>query len=316
MKGIISIIVSAVIIIAILFLTGALYVVNETEQIVITQFGRPIGKPVVNAGLHFKVPFIQQVNRFEKRILEWDGEANQIPTKDKKYIFVDTTARWKITDALKFMQSVNNETGAHARLDDILDSSTKNVITNHGLVEAVRDSNRILETDVEYIEGGSDITEQLEKITIGREGLTREILEEAQKIVPQYGITLIDVRIKRINYIDSVQMKVYERMISERKRAAEQYRSEGQGKKAEIEGRIEKEMDQITSEAYKVAEEIKGNADAQAITIYAQAYNKDPEFYSFLKTLDTYKRTVDGQTTIIMSTDGEYFKYLKDIKEV
>lgn len=313
MKGIIAIVLAVIIIGGLLILSGAMYVVNETEQIVITQFGRPIGKPVVDAGLHFKMPFIQQINRFDKRILEWDGEANQIPTKDKKYIFVDTTARWQITDALKFMQSVNNETGAHARLDDIIDSSTKNVITNHSLVEAVRNSNRILDTDVEYIEGGSDVDEKLDKIAIGREGLTREILEEAQTIAPQYGITLIDVRIKRINYIASVQIKVFERMISERKRAAEQYRSEGQGKKAEIEGRIEKELDQITSEAYKVAEVLKGNADAQAIKIYADAYNKDPEFYSFIKTLDTYKITMNKDTTLIMSMDGEYFKYLKEI---
>jgi membrane protease subunit HflC len=293
--------------------SGALYIVDETQQVVITQFGQPIGKPVTSAGLRFKMPLIQQANYFEKRILEWDGSPNQIPTKDKKYIWVDTTARWRIADALKFLQSVGNETGAHARLDDIVDSAARDSITRQNLVEAVRDTNRILieSSEDETKETTRQAGEELEKINLGRELLTRGILEEAKSSMEQFGIELIDVRIKKINYVSEVQKKVYDRMISERKRAAEQYRSEGQGKKAEIEGTMAKELNQIDSEAYKVAEEIKGKADAEATDIYADAYNKDPDFYSFLKTLETYENTVDDKTTVILTTDAEYFRYLK-----
>ena len=245
---------------------------------VITQFGEPIGRPVTKAGLHFKVPFVQHGNYFEKRVLEWDGNPNQIPTKDKRYIWVDTTARWKIVDALRFLQSVTNEVGAHARLDDIIDSATRNYITRHNLVEIVRDTNRIMDerlTKTEEESSTDQIAGEIEKIEFGRELLTRGIIKGASKIVPQYGIELIDVRLKRINYVAEVQKKVFERMISERKRAAEQYRSEGQGRKAGIEGQMEKDLNEISSEAYKVAEEIKGNADAEATDIYADAYNKD-----------------------------------------
>lgn len=305
-----------VVLVALFFASGALYIIDETKQVVVTQFGKPIGRPIKEAGLHFKIPIIRQANYFEKRILQWDGDPNQIPTKDKRYIWVDTTARWRISDPLKFLQSVSNEIGAQARLDDIVDSATRDSITNHNLVEVVRDTNRLLE---ETEAGRADeemgqAVEELEKIVTGREKLTRSILKEASKIVPQYGIELIDVRIKRINYVRDVQIKVFERMISERKRAAERYRSEGQGKRAEIEGQIGKELHQIRSEAYKVAEEIKGKADAEAIKIYADAYNRDPEFYGFVKTLDTYRNTIDKSTTIILSTDSEYFEYLKDIK--
>jgi len=309
-----QIIIIPVILVVLLFATGALYIVSETQQVVITQFGEPIGKPVTKAGLHFKIPLIRQANYFEKRILEWDGDPNQIPTKDKRYIWVDTTARWRISDPLKFLQSVTSETGAHARLDDIVDSATRDFITNHNLVEAARNSNRLLtESDANVIEGVTRSDERLEEIGVGRELLTRGILQEASKIVPQYGIELIDVRIKRINYVKDVQVKVFERMISERRRAAERYRSEGQGKKAEIEGQMIKELNQIQSEAYKVAEEIKGKADAEAINIYADAYNSDPEFYSFIKTLDTYRNTIDKSSTIVLGTDSEYFEYFKNV---
>ena len=289
MKQLISVLTAAAVIIALLAVSGALYTIDETQQVVITQFGQPIGEPITQAGLHFKIPFIRQANYFEKRILEWDGNPNQIPTKDKKYIWVDTTARWKIVDALKFLQSVSNEMGGHARLDDIIDSATRDAITSHNLVEAVRDTNRIIQEREEIEEHEGQAEEEIEEIFLGRDVLTRSILEEASKIVPQYGIELIDVRVKRINYVSEVQEKVFERMISERKRAAEKYRSEGQGKKAEIEGKMAKELNQIRSEAYRVAEEIKGKADAEATNIYADAYNRGPEFYSFLKTLETYK---------------------------
>ena len=314
MKKVLSIITVAVVIIAFLVISGAVYTIDETQQVVITQFGEPIGKPLTDAGLHFKMPLIQHANYFEKRILEWDGNPNQIPTKDKRYIWVDTTARWKIVDALKFLQSVTSENGAHARLDDIIDSATRDYITSSNLVEAVRDSNRIVEgRSVEKDAESSDqIAAEIEKIEVGRDAITRGILQEAAKIVPQYGIEIIDVRIKRINYVAEVQRKVYERMISERKRAAEQYRSEGQGKKAEIEGQMTKELNQITSEAYKVAEEIEGKGDAEATRIYADAYNKDPEFYAFLNTLNTYKNTIDKDTTVILTTDSEYLTYLEN----
>jgi membrane protease subunit HflC len=311
-KKIIPTIIAVAIAVVFLVVSGALYIIDETQQVVITQFGKPIGNPLTNAGLHFKMPFIHQANYFEKRILEWDGNPNQIPTKDKKYIWVDTTARWRIVDALKFLQSVGTETQAHARLDDIVDSATRDFITSHDLVELVRNTNRLLEqksqmTDEDFGFGGGE----LERIEVGRDALTRGILQEASKIMPQYGIKLIDVRIKRINYVKEVRKKVYERMISERKRAAERYRSEGQGRKAEIEGQVAKELNQIRSEAYRTAEEIKGKADAEATRIYADAYNRDPALYAFLKTLETYRTTLDENTTVILTTDGEYFEYLK-----
>ena len=230
---ILGIIIAVLVLVGAAFLTGALYIVDETKQVVITQFGKPVGEPVTSAGLHVKAPLIQEAHYFEKRLLDWDGDPNQIPTKDKKYIWVDTTARWKIVDPLEFLQSVGNEIGAHSRLDDIINSATRDAITSHLLVEAVRDSNRILETKAE----GEDVIvtdEALERIDVGRQQLTREILDKAKVLAPQYGIDVIDVRIKRINYVEDVRKKVYDRMIAERKRAAERYRSEGQGKSAEI----------------------------------------------------------------------------------
>ncbi|MBD3426125.1 MAG: protease modulator HflC [Candidatus Omnitrophica bacterium] len=314
MKKAANIIMGVAILAAIAFLTGTVYVVDETQQVVITQFGRPVGEPVTRAGLHFKVPFIQIAHSFDKRLLNWDGDPNQIPTRDKKYIWVDTTARWKIKNALMFLQSVGTERGAHGRLDDIINSATRDVITSHPLVETIRDSNRILDTETP-----AEITaiaeEALERITMGRTALENDILKRAQELMPQYGIELVDVRIKRLNYVEEVRQKVYERMISERKRAAEQYRSEGMGKSAEIRGQKEKELKRISSEAYKTAQGIRGKADAEAIKIYADSYSKDPGFYSFLKTLETYNNTVDGNTTVILSTEGDYYKYLKRMGE-
>jgi len=313
MRTIINIVVAAAVLAVAGFITGAVYVVPETEQVVITQFGKPVGNPVTEAGLHFKLPFIQHAHYFEKRLLEWDGDPNQIPTRDKKYIWVDTTARWKIVNALKFLESVGSERGAHARLDDIINSATRDVITSHPLVDTIRDSNRILDT--QKAEDIAAIAEEaMERIKAGRHELEKEILERAEEIAPQYGIELVDVRIKRISYVEGVRAKVYERMISERKRAAEQYRSEGRGKSAEIQGQMEKELKRITSEAYKTAQGIRGKADAGAVAIYAESYNNDPDFYAFLKTLETYGGTVDSNTTIILSTDGDYYKYLKSMK--
>ncbi|MDP8211988.1 MAG: protease modulator HflC [Candidatus Zapsychrus exili] len=295
----------------VLAFSGIFYTVDETQQVVVTQFGEPIGDPISDSGLHFKIPITQKANYFDKRILQWDGEPNQIPTRDKRYIWVDTMARWRIVDALKFMQSVRTENSAHARLDDVIDAATRDVISGHNLSEAVRSTNRLLELSKDLGSEDFQIDEMsLEHLKVGRDGLNKEILRKASEIAPNYGIELIDVKIKRINYVREVRDKVYDRMISERRRAAEKYRSEGQGKKAEIEGKMAKELEQIRSDAYKEAEEVKGVADAEAIKIYAEAYNKDPEFYSFVKTLESYEKTLGEDTTLILSTDNEFFKRL------
>jgi len=303
------IVIAVVVIIGLIILSGSLYSINEGWQVVITQFGEPIGKPITQAGLYLKKPFIQKVNYFEKRLLTWDGSPTQIPTQDKKYIWVDTTARWKIVDALKFLQSVGNERTALARLDDIIDSVTRDQITSHLLYEIVRDSNREFTTTELGIQAG----EEMGEVKFGRNQITRLILEDAAKITPRYGMELVDVRIKRLNYVEQVREKVYARMISERKRVAAQYRSEGEGKKAEIEGTQEKELKKITSQAYRRAQEIKGKADAEATKIYAQAYSQDLEFYSFSKTLETYREALDKETTLVFTSEADFFKYLKSI---
>ncbi|MBN2103267.1 protease modulator HflC [bacterium] len=300
---------------ALILLGSTLYTIDETEQVIILQFGKPVGDPVKKAGLHVKLPFIQNVTRFDKRILEWDGDENQIPTSDKKYIWVDTFARWRIVDPLKFYQSVNNERNAQSRLDDIIDSATRNYVSENLLIEAVRNSNRELQITVEEAEGFGleSVVQQIEK---GRKQITKLILQKAAETMPQYGIELLDMRIKRINYIEEVRQKVYERMISERKRIAEKFRSEGEGRKAEIDGEREKELQRITSEAYRKAQVIKGKADAEATRTYARAFNKGPEFYAFLKTLETYKSTLNNNNaTLILNTDSDFLKYLKSIKK-
>mgnify|MGYP000742914572 FL=1 len=317
MKGLLKIITGVFVILVIVviaaFMSGVVYIVDETKQVVITQFGEPIGEPITDAGLHFKMPFIQQAHYFEKRLLEWDGDPNEIPTKDKKYIWVDTFARWRIINALSFLESVGNEISAHARLDDIINSATRDVITSHLLVEAIRDSNRILDT--EEVEIDISLAEEaLERIEVGRSTLENLILVKASKLAPQYGIELVDVRIKRVNYVEDVRNKVYDRMIAERKRAAERYRSEGQGKSAEIHGQLAKEMKLITSEAYRQAQSIKGKADAEVTNIYAQAFGQDPDFYSFVRTMETYRNTIDENSSIILTTDSDYYKYLKQLK--
>ncbi|HEX9652631.1 MAG TPA: protease modulator HflC, partial [bacterium] len=285
------------------------------EQIIILQFGKPVGALIKEAGLHFKVPFIQSVVRFEKRVLEWDGDENQIPTSDKKYIWVDTFGRWRIVDPLKYYQAVRgDERAAQSRLDDIIDSATRNFISENLLIEAVRNTNRELKTTVEE-EGGFELEGIDQKIAKGRDQITKLILQKAAQAMPEFGIELLDVRIKRINYIEEVRQKVYERMISERKRIAEKSRSEGQGRKAEIEGEREKEFQIITSEAYRKAQEIKGKADAEATRIYAESLGKDPDFYSFIQTLESYKSTFTTNTTLLLNTDSEYLKYLKSLSK-
>jgi membrane protease subunit HflC len=305
----IYVIIGILVFLAIILVSSGLYSVYMSEQVIITRFGKPVGEPVKDPGLHWKRPFVEKANRFEKRILEWDGDPNQIPTLDKKFIWVDSYARWRIADPLKFFQSVKNETGAQARLDDIIDSATRDSITTYVLLEVVRNSNR----EMAMAEAELELVADIQSIDWGREIITRKILEEASEKTPQYGIELVDVRIKRINYVEEVRTKVYERMISERTRIAEKYRSEGQGKKAEIEGQMEKELQRITSEAYRTAQEIIGDADAEATRIYAAAFNKDPEFYSFLRTLETYRETLDENSWLLLTTDSDYLKYLKSI---
>ena len=298
--------------ILIIILANGFYTVDETEQVIITQFGKPIGKAITGSGLYWKIPFIQSINSFDKRILAWDGDPNQIPTKDKKYIWVDLTARWKITDPLKFLQSVENENGAHGRLDDIVDAVTRDFVSNNMLIELVRNSNEPLTGFDE--EMSRDTLIFTEKIEFGRENISSQILMQAGKLVLQFGIELVDVKIKRINYIEEVRRKVYERMVSERTRIAGKYRSEGKGQMAEIEGKRDRELKVVQSQAYQMAQEIRGKADAKATRIYASAYNNDPEFYSFLKTLDTYKTTLDSNTTLLLTTKAEYLQCLKGVK--
>ncbi len=295
-------------------LMGSLFVVDETEQAIVLQFGKPVGEPITSAGLNFKIPFIQDVRKFDKRVLEWDGDENQIPTSDKKYIHVDTFGRWRIIDALKFLQSVRgDELLAQSRLDDIIDSATRNFISENLLLEAVRNSNREMLTTIE--EQGSIGTQRIVlEIEKGREQITQSILEKAAVAMPEFGIELLDVRIKRINYIEEVREKVYERMISERKRIAEKSRSEGQGRKAEIDGEREKEFQRISSEAYREAQKIKGQGDAEATSIYANSFGRDPSFYSFIQTLESYKSTMKSNSTLILNTDSEYLKFLKKIR--
>ncbi len=301
-----------ILIFVLIILSGSLYVVTETTQVIITRFGEPVGGTIDSPGLHVKIPFIEKANFFEKRWLEWDGDANQIPTKDKKFIWIDTYARWRIADPLMFFQRVRDERGALTRIDDIVDGETRNAIANYLLIEIVRSSNRDFEVseELDFLDNAVDTL----IIRTGRQKIEKTILEKSSSITPEFGVELKDVRIKRINYVSEVQQKVFDRMIAERQRIASKYRSEGDGKSAEIRGQKERELKRIQSEAYRTAQEIMGKADAEATKIYASAYNLNPEFYAFLKTLDTYKQTIDSNTTMIMSTDSEYLKYLNKVK--
>jgi membrane protease subunit HflC len=299
-------------IVVVLVLAGAFYELNEAEQAIITQFGKPVGDPVAEPGLHFKLPFIQKVNVFDKRFLEWDGEANQLPTRDKRFIWVDTYARWRITDPLLFFQRLRDENGAQTRLDDILDGETRNAIANHDLLEVVRTSNREPELDETLPEAEAST---LEPINYGREAIRREILTNAQARTSDLGIEILDVRLKRINYIQDVRQEVYNRMISERQRIAARFRSEGDGEASRILGEMERELKQIESTAYRQAEEIRGEADAQATAIYAGAYDRSTDsrrFYELLKSLETLQSTVDAETSLLLSTEGEFYRFLKD----
>ena len=308
-KGILIIIVVAA---AAIFVYNAAYIIDETEQVIITQFGRIVGTPKTDPGLRFKVPFIQRVNYFAKNLLDWDGDPGQIPTLDKTFIWVDTFARWKITDPVKFFQTVNNQFNAVGKLNDIIDPAVRNFITSHSLIETVRKSSRLLDTSDVEIE---DRIQTSYAVTVGREKITQGILKQAQPKLAQFGIELVDVKIKRINYVEQVRNSVYGRMIAERKQIAEKYRSEGKGEAQKILGERERDLQKITSEAYRKAQEIKGKADAEATIIYAEAYGVDPEFYSFEQTLEIYDQSLDEKNTLMLSTDSEFLKYFKEYPE-
>ncbi len=296
--------------------TGAFYVVREGEQVVITQFGKPVGEAVKDAGLNFKIPFIQTVNRFEKRLLNWDGSPNQIPTKDKKLIWVDTTARWRISDPLLYLTRVTTKTTALSRLDGIIDSVVRDAVSENDLVELVRSEGWAGMVGAQIADAGytqKEVEEVSRPLQVGREKITRAMLKSASRLTPEFGIELVDVRIKRINYVDSVLKKVFERMISERNRIAAQYRSEGEGEKARINGEMQKELKRISSEAFRTAEETRGKADARATKIYGDAYSRDPEFYSFSKTLELYREQDQQKTRMILTTDSDFYKYIKGI---
>lgn len=295
-----------------LVLYTSIYTLEEGWQAIIVQFGRPVGETVTQAGLYFKLPFIQEVRRFEKRLLVWDGDSNQIPTKGREFIWVDTTARWRIADARKFLENVATEEGAQFRLNDIIDSVVRDQVSSSELVELVRSSTwKVPEQEV-LAEVADEQEKELKKeITRGREEITRTILAEASKIIPQYGIELVDVRIKRLDYVESVREKVYDRMISERKRIAAQFRSEGEGRSAEILGEMEKDLRQIQSTAYRQVQEVQGKADAEATRIYGRAYSRDPEFYAFLRTLEIYRERSNENSMLIITTDSDFYRYLK-----
>lgn len=309
-KTIISVVILAV---AIGIALDGIFVVDEKQQAVITQFGRPVGDAIQEPGLKFKIPFIQKVHMFDSRFLEWDGDPNQIPTKDKKFIHVDTFARWQITDPLLFFKRMGTERSAQSRLDDILDGETRDEIASYDLVEVVRSSNR------DPMDAGA-ITEIVEDslvdISVGRDSIQKKIQIEGNRRAEELGIVVHDFRIKRVNYVEDVRKQVYERMRSERNRIADKFISEGNGEASRINGQKDRELKQIRSEAFRRAEEIKGKADARAAAVYNQAYNKSRqsrELYRFTKTMEAFENTMDQKTTLILSTNSEFYRYLNDI---
>ena len=298
-----------VVVLLLLLFGGAFFIVNESEQVVITQFGEPVGDPITEPGLNFKIPLIQKANYFDRRFLAWDGEPKQVSTRDKRFININTYARWRISDPLKYAQRLFDETKAQNRLGAILEGATQNEIANHDLIELVRSTNR------EYISSGND-NDQNKKAVIerGRDALRAAILELAKERTSDLGIEVLDFQFKRINYVPEVRNKVYERMISERKRIAEEFRSQGAGESARISGQKDRDLKEITSDAYRRSQEIKGRADAEAANIYARAYNKDANFYKFMKTMDIFKDALDKETTLVLTTDGEFLRFLDGAK--
>jgi membrane protease subunit HflC len=307
-RGIVSIVVIAVLLAIAL---DGLFIVNEEEQVIITQFGKPIGESIAEPGLHFKLPVVQEANFFDKRYLEWDGDRNQVPTKDKKFIFVDSYARWQIIDPLQFFRRLRDERGAQSRLDDILDGETRSVIASNDLRELVRSTNRTPDRAGVISEV---IDDTLREITVGRDSIQIRIQNLANRRAKDLGIQILDFRFKRINYVEEVRRTVYDRMISERNRIADKFRSEGQGEASRINGEKERALKEIQSEAYRKAEEIRGEADAEAANVYANAYNRSSasrDLYKFIRTLEAFEKTIDDKTSIVLSTDSDFYKYLK-----
>jgi modulator of FtsH protease HflC len=300
--------------IAMAVLYTSAFVVDETEQVVVTRFGKIIREPITDPGLNFKLPFFDKVNKFPKNLLFWDGDPGQIPTLEKTYIWVDAFARWRITDPIKFKQTVDTVFNAQSRLDEIIDPAVRNAVTSYRLIETVRKSNRELDTyEVGIEKDDTDNQRQPGRITTGREKIMLGILQEAQPKLDKFGIEVVDVKIKRINYVDQVRKSVYDRMIAERKQIAEKFRSEGIGEARKIEGNKERDLKRIQSEAYRIAEEVKGKADAEAADIYAKAFGVDPDFYSFLKTMEVYRDTLGKDSTLVLSTDSDFLGYLKNL---
>lgn len=310
MKQIVQFFLIGLVLLGIVVVYDGFFVLEEGNQAVITQFGRPVGDPVTDAGLHIKMPFIQTVELFDKRIQIWDGDPNQIPTNDKTYVYLDITARWKIVDALKYLQAVKTEVRAQSLLDDILDGTVRDMVNKNNLIEIIRSS----DWSVDNMSETTAVSSIGTRPNKGRDEIANDVLSIAQKVTPQYGIELIDVMFKRVNYIESVRLTVYERMISERKRIAAEKRSLGEGEKATILGQVERDLQEITSGANREAVTLRGKADAEATRIYATAYSQDPEFYSFQKTLESYKDFIGKNTKLVLSADSEMYKYLKSVK--
>ena len=288
-------------------LWNSFFILNEGQQAVITQFGKPIGQPHTSAGLKLKLPFIQYVHFFEKKILIWNGDSNQIPTNDKTYIYMENTARWRISDALRFMQAVGTEARARTLLDDILDGTVRDLVNKNDLIEIIRSS----DWSPDYVDSTLQTPEDMQRPKHGRDQISQMVLEAAAKITPQYGIELIDVMFKRVNYIETVRLRVYDRMISERKRIAAEKRATGEGQKAEILGRVDREFRSITSAAKKQSMEIRGTADAEATRIYAEAYNLDPEFYAFHKSLESYRSILGQNSTLMLAPASDLLRYME-----
>ncbi|MFN7782940.1 MAG: protease modulator HflC [Lysobacterales bacterium] len=308
------IILGAIALLGLFILRDATFVIDQSEQAILVQFGEPIGEPINEPGLHFKTPFVQEVRRFDKRLLAWDGDVSQIPTLGREFVIVDTTARWRIADPLQFMRSVRDESGARTRLDDIIDSVARDIVSGTNLEEIVR--SRDWQVDSETVEAEEGVVRgdvDLDKPKKGRERLEQEMLAAASRLMPELGIELVDVRIKRINYIDSVRRQVETRMIAERQSIAERFRSEGQGRSQEILGDMERQLRTIRSEAERQAAEIRGRADAEATRIYGEAYGADPEFYAFFRTLESYRNLGDN-ATLMIDADSEFFRYLESTR--
>ncbi len=309
MKQIAQFFLAGLVLLAIVIVYDGFFILEEGKQIVVTQFGAPVGDPVTEAGLHFKMPFIQHTEIFEKKIQIWNGQPNQIPTNDKTFVYLDVTARWRITNALKFLQAVKTESRAQSLLSDIIDGTVRDMVNKNDLIEIIRSSDWSVATMSET----TDTDTIGNKPKNGRDQISKHILGIAAKITPQYGIELIDVMFKRVNYIDSVRLKVYDRMISERKRIAAEKRSMGEGQKAEILGTVERKLQEIISTANKEALTIKGRADAEATKIYGDAFSRDPDFYAFQKTLESYREIVGNNTSLVLSADSDLYQYLKSV---